>query len=124
MTNLQYGTILAIIGILQVLSVYIILKSILKNTIKFEFKKREQASIVAALFAEWLDNPKEKKDLNHLAWEVTLWLPDNIAKEVNKRLANASDAKDLKEILVDVKGLIHGRKSTINPMDIVHYQKI
>ncbi len=79
--------------------------------------------MVASLFAEWIDSPKEHKELNRLAWEATLWLPDNIAEEVNKRLINAPDAKDLKEIIVDVKGLIHGQKSTINPMNIVHYPK-
>jgi hypothetical protein len=122
MTDLQFGVILATLGILQTLAVFI-LKSIVQSTIKFEFKKREQAAMVASLFAEWIDRPKEHKELNRLAWEATLWLPDDLAKEVNKRLLNAPDAKDIKEILVDVKGLIHGQKSTINPLDIVHYPK-
>ncbi len=122
MTDVQLQIILGALVVLQTLAIFI-LKSILGNTIKFEFKKREQAAMVASLFAEWMDRPKEHKELNRLAWEATLWLPDDIAKEVNERLANASDAKDLKEILVNVKSLIHGRKSTINPMDIVHYPK-
>jgi len=122
MTDLQFGIILSALAVIQTLATFI-LKSVLQNTISFEFKKREQAAMVASLFAEWMDRPKEQKDLNRLTWEATLWLPDDIAQEVNKRLRNAPDAKDLKEILVDIKGLIHGRKSKMNPMDIVHYPK-
>jgi len=122
MTDLQLGTILSAVVIIQALAIFI-LKSILQNTIKFEFKKREQSAMIATLFAEWIDRPEEKKNLNRLAWEATLWLPDDIALEVNKRLRNEPDAKDLKEILVDVKGLIHGRKSKIDPLDIVHFPK-
>ena len=122
MTDLQFGIILSALAVIQTLATFI-LKSVLQNTITFEFKKREQAAMVASVFAEWMDRPKEQKDLNRLTWEATLWLPDDIAQEVNKRLRNAPDAKDLKEILVDIKGLIHGRKSKMNPMDIVHYPK-
>jgi hypothetical protein len=122
MTDLQFGIILSALAVIQTLATFI-LKSVLQNTIRFEFKKREQAAMVASLFAEWMDRPKEQKDLNRLTWEATLWLPDDIAQEVNKRLRNAPGAKDLKEILVDIKGLIHGRKSKMNPMDIVHYPK-
>ena len=122
MTEVQLAIILGVIVVLQTLSIYI-LKAILKNTIEFEFKKREQAAMVAALFAEWTDKPAEPKELNRLTWEATLWLPDDLAKEVNKRLANAPDAKDIKEILVDIRGLIQGRKSSLNPADIVHFPK-
>jgi len=122
MTYLQLQDILGALVVLQALG-FFVLKSVLQSTIKFEFKKREQAAMVASLFAEWLDTSKYSNDLNRLAWEATLWLPDNIALEVNRRLANRPDAKNIKEILVDVKGLIHGRKSTLNPMEIVHYPK-
>ena len=122
MTDFQLGIILSAVGVFQALATFI-LKSILKNAIKFEFKKREQAAMVASLFAEWLDRPNDKKDLNRLAWEATLWLPDDIALEVNKRLGNKPCAKDIKDILVDIKGLIHGRKSKMNTMDIVHFPK-
>jgi len=122
MTDLQFGIILASMAVVQTLATFI-LKSIIQSTIKFEFKKREQAAMVASLFAEWMDRPKEQKELNRLTWEATLWLPDDLAMEVNKRLRNAPDAKDLKEILIEIKGLIHGQKSKMNPMDIVHYPK-
>lgn len=122
MTDVQIGIILGAVTLLQALS-FFMLKSVLGNIITFEFRKREQAAIVASLFAEWIDRPTERKELNRLAWEATLWLPDDFAVEVNKRLNNAPEAKDVKEILVNIKGLIHGRKSKLDPKCIVHFPK-
>lgn len=99
------------------------IKEAIRSKTEFDLRKREQAAIIASLFAEWIDRPKEKKELNRLTWEATLWLPDELAKEVNKRLANDSEAKNIKDILVNVKRLIHGRKSSLNPADIVHFEK-
>ena len=118
MTIELFGTMV----ILQTLAIFVI-KSILENTIKFEFRKREQAAMVASLFAEWIDWPRERKELNRLTWEATLWLPDDLAREVNKRLSNVPEAKNIKEIIVDIKSLIHGRKSKLDPKDIVHFPK-
>jgi hypothetical protein len=122
MTDVQLQIILGALVVLQTLAIFI-LKSILGNTIKFEFRKREQAAMVAALFAEWVERPTTLRELNRLTWEATLWLPDELAREVNNRLANAEGAKNIKEILVDIKGLIQGRKSSLNPSDIVHFRK-
>ena len=122
MTSVGTAIIVGVMTILQTLSVFI-LKSILQNTIKFEFKRREQAAIVAELFAEWARNPDDRTRLNQLAWETTLWLPDNLALEVNCRLANDPDAKGVKEILVEIKSLLQGKKSTLDPNKIVHFKK-
>jgi hypothetical protein len=87
-----------------------------------ELSTRAKAEIISSVFALWKQAPSpELKELNRLAWEATLWLPDDIALEVNKRLQNRPDAKDIKQILVDVKSLIHGQKSKLDPMDITHY---
>ncbi len=104
------------------LVIFVITENIRSKT-EFDLRKREQAAIIASLFAEWIDRPEEKKELNRLTWEATLWLPDGLAKEVNQRLANEPTAKNTKEILVDIKGLIQGRKSSLNPSDIVHFGK-
>jgi len=114
--------VVATIVIFQALGIFII-QMILKNKIEFEFRKREQASIVASLFAEWIDYPEDTKKLNQLAWEATLWLPDKLAGEVNERLLNSSEALNIKQILVDVKKHIHGRKSTLDPTRIAHFPK-
>ena len=110
----------AILAIFQALGLFII-EEILKKKIEFEFKKREQAALIAELFSEWISNPTETKKLNQLTWEATLWLPDDLAKEVNKRLSNSPDAKNIKQIIVDVKKIIHGKPSSMDPELIVHF---
>lgn len=118
----MFAGIVAVLLVVQALSIFV-LKSILENTIKFEYGKREQAVIIASLFAEWIDNPSERKELNRLAWEASLWLPDDLALEVNKRLNNAPDAKDIREIIIEIKGLIHGRKSKLEAKNMVYFPK-
>jgi hypothetical protein len=122
MTN---GELLGWLGLLLALSQalgVVVNKLWLESTLKFEFRRREQAALVAALFAAWgIDRRAQERELNRLAWEATLWLPDDLATEVNKRLANRPDAKGMKEIIVDIKGLMQGRKSKMKGTDIVHY---
>lgn len=118
----QIGLIAGILALIQVLSIFI-LKSILENAIKFEYRKKEQSALVASLFAEWIDNPANRKELNRLNWEATLWLPDRLADDVNRRLNNAADAKDVRQILVEVKSIIHGKKSQLDWQRIVYFPK-
>jgi len=88
---------------------------------KFETRKREQSALVAAVLSEWTSPDIDYKLLNKLAWEATLWLPDSLAKDLNARLANASTAKSVKEILVAIKEHLHGSATKINPQEIVHF---
>jgi hypothetical protein len=123
MTNEQLiGINLLTIIIVQGLGIFFIQQR-LRNKIDFEFMKREQAVIVASLFAEWIDKPEDTKKLNQLAWEATLWLPDELASEVNKCLLNSPDSTNIKQILVDVKFYIQGKTSTLDPMEIPHFLK-
>ncbi|MFZ5911894.1 MAG: hypothetical protein ACOYYU_17940 [Chloroflexota bacterium] len=126
MTDSQLKLIIEIISAIliltQALGIFIV-QSILKNKIEFEFRKREQAAMVASLFAEWIDRPDNTKELNRLTWEANLWLPDELAKEINMRLANSNDAKDIRMLLIDIKKLIHGRRSSLNPAEIVYFPK-
>ncbi|MFH1440453.1 MAG: hypothetical protein ABIH18_00190 [Candidatus Omnitrophota bacterium] len=122
MTDIQMGIILGVVTLLQGLSIFII-KTIIENKIKFEFRKREQAAMVASLFTEWSASEPDYKKLNQLAWEATLWLPDKIAKDVNMRLNNAKNAKNVKDILIQVKDVIQGCKSNLKANEIVHFPK-
>lgn len=124
MNNSQFTIMITIIigvlTVLQALGIFIV-QEILKKKIEFEFKKREQAAIVAELFAEWISKPEDKKKLNQLAWEATLWLPDPLAKEVNKRLANEKDAADIRQILINIKKHIHGKKADLDWTELVYF---
>ena len=52
-------------------------------SLNFSATKREKAALVAELLAEWVSFPEDKRKLNQLLWEATLWLPEKEAKELN-----------------------------------------
>lgn len=96
---------------------------------RFQLRKREQAASVAKLLAMWVSKPKdpstftdsEIEELNRSAWELTLWLPDTLAADLNDTLAWARGAKSAKEILVAVKKVLEGGDTTLDPARIVHF---
>ncbi len=76
---------------------------------RFEFRVREQATVVAACLAEARGGETEdQKKLNRLTWEVSLWLPSELVKELTKQLCKHEDAKPVKEILIEVRKHILG----------------
>ena len=83
--------------------------------------KRERASQVAELFAEWLNKPADLNKLNKLSFEAFLWLPPNIAHHLGRRLSNKSDAKDIKAILIDIRHLIQNQKDDLLSGEIIHW---
>ncbi len=91
--------------------------------IKYDIKKREQAADIATALTEWISEPIDYKKLNEAVWRSTLWLPDNIAIELNKLLSHNKEAKTTKQLLVEVKKLINGGKTELTPEIIVHFKK-
>ncbi len=96
---------------------------------KFEVDYRQKASIVAEMFSIWHQGshskqkltPDDYKKLNKLAWECTFWLSDDIIQDINNRLQNVHGAKDLKEILVDVRKYLNPKKTRIDWQRITHF---
>ncbi len=120
MSSADIGIIVVIFAVVQTLSIFV-LKEILKKTIAFEFRKREQAVMVAELFAEWDKENYDRARLNQLAWTVTLWLPDDLALTVNKKLTRTPGAKQVKQILVEIKSFLQGKESKMDPNQIAHF---
>ena len=93
---------------------------------KFAIFQREQAARIAELFSEWTkyggkdteylkgEQLRERfTKLNKLTWELTIWIPDEIlVKEIMKRLNNAGNAKDIKEIIIKVREILSNKKCT------------
>ena len=78
--------------------------------------------MIAELSAEWIAKPADYKRLNRLSFEATLWLPDNIVIELSKRLTNTADAKDIRELLVDVRRNLIGKPDAVEPGHIIHFE--
>ena len=97
--------------------------------IEFQNDIRQKASIVAEMFSIWVHSSESGKELSHeerqklnkLCWECSFWLPDKIALDIHKRLSNHSDAKDLKEIIMDVRQYLNPNSSKIDWQNIVHF---
>jgi hypothetical protein len=92
---------------------------------KYEIRVREQAATIAELFAEWgtSDTPKIRnaRRLNELYWSAVLWLPEDLVREVSRRLNNANGARDLKAILLDIRRLLQGKSDQLVAPELVHF---
>jgi hypothetical protein len=89
---------------------------------RLDQRRRERAAMIAELFAEWIAKPADYKRLNRLSFEATLWLPDNIVIELSKRLTNTADAKDIRELLVDVRRHLMDKPDAVEPGHIIHFE--
>lgn len=89
--------------------------------LRFQFKQREQAAMIAELLAEWSSGGHSPKRLNQLAWEASLWLPSDIVIELAKILCNSPEARPMKELLVDVRRHIKGGSDGVEASHIVHF---
>jgi hypothetical protein len=77
--------------------------------------------MIAELLSEWIAKPPDGKRLNRLSFEASLWLPADVVVELSKRLTNAADAKNIKELLVDVRRHLMGHPDEVEPGHIVHF---
>ncbi len=97
---------------------------------KLAFEARQKAQIVAELFALWYQtvpdshsfkalSQDEYKRLNQLSYECSFWLPEGILNDLTLRLTNADEAKDIKDILVEVRE--HLGQARVDWQQIVHW---
>ncbi|HEY7636993.1 MAG TPA: hypothetical protein VH763_15695 [Gemmatimonadales bacterium] len=88
---------------------------------RLQFKQREQAAVIAELLAEWSSGQYDPKKLNRLVWEASLWLPAETVTELTKVVRNSPDARPVKQLLVEVRSHIKGKRDGIGPSQIVHF---
>ena len=78
---------------------------------KEEIKIRAQAARTAELLAVALSSDNGKaRELNKLAWELSLWLPANLVIDLANCLAPSENPKHPKEILVEVRKISSSRR--------------
>jgi len=84
-----------------------------KSELAFGQRQREQAAKVAEALANWIATDKKKgipseEDLWKLhksVWEVTLWLPDRLAKRFND-LLSWEEGENICDLIYDVRAYI------------------
>jgi hypothetical protein len=98
------------------------------EALRFEMRAREQAAKVAELMTEARDGsteltPDPAKNINKLAWELSLWLPADTVRELISHLCYAEGSKTMKEVLVDVrKHILANPKDDLKAEQIVHFE--
>jgi hypothetical protein len=88
---------------------------------KTEIRQRERAAMVAELISEWVSLPKDPKRLNQLVMEANLWLPEAIARDLNRTLRNEQSAKNAKELVIDIRRLLREETDSLTPEEIPHW---
>jgi hypothetical protein len=131
MTLAELGTGILSLGTLQFLTA-LWLKTRLEVTLKhafdrrleelkFEIRQREKAAMIAELLSEWVANPCDKKRLNQLTWEATLWLPEGAARDLCRTLNHQGGAKSSKELLTEVRKILKGADDGLKAEEIIHF---
>jgi hypothetical protein len=88
---------------------------------RYELRQREQSAIVAELIAEWGAMPSDRKRLNQLVMQASLWLPEDLARELNRTLNYAKGHKSAKEVLILIRHLIRGEVDGLNAEELVYF---
>jgi hypothetical protein len=101
---------------------------------KFSRLKRQKAELIATLFSKWTkyygretiilskqDLMSYYEDLNRMSLELSLWLEDErILNDVMNRLQNLAGAKELRDLVGDVRGfLLEKKDGSFDPINIV-----
>lgn len=104
---------------------------------RFQHLQRQKAETVALLFAKWIRYPegevdklteKEKLDyweeLNRMSFEISLWIKDvNTINAIMHRLQNKTDAKNIRDVVGEVRKLILGKTDNFNAQEITLWPK-
>lgn len=95
---------------------------------KRELDRKQKIELVSELLAEWIKFPKgetipkeQRTKLNKLSFQASLWLPTELAKELNIALQLRDNAKSIFEILLLARKLLLEDETL--PIDLVTFWK-
>ena len=90
--------------------------------------RKQKIELVSELLAEWIKHPKgepipkdQRTKLNKLSFQTSLWLPTELAVELNKVLQLRDNAKSIFEILLLARKLLLEDESL--PIDLITFWK-
>jgi hypothetical protein len=94
---------------------------------EIEAKRRERAQLVAELLAEWMAtapneamSSEQRKKLNRLSFEATLWLPEEIAKDLSRVLQRDPTAPSMFDLLLRTRTLLSG-EHRLTPANVTQW---
>ena len=90
--------------------------------LKREQDQRQKAASVAEFLAEWTHVKDDTKKLNQLLWELCLYLPAPLVKELQATISSAPNHKSAPQLLVAIREHILGGKDPILEQDVGHFK--
>ncbi|NIE95621.1 hypothetical protein F3J02_03840 [Acinetobacter sp. Tr-809] len=86
---------------------------------KFQLEAKKKAELVAKLLAHWIRFPEDQEELNRMALECFLWLPDKIASDLSDLLAhNREHEVSIRSVIISIRQLLNnGNKEYMNLKD-------
>lgn len=110
------------------------LKSSLTNSIKHEYDKKledfkrdqlrkDKAAVVAEFLAEWTHlQGGDTKRLNQLLWELSLYLPSELVKDIQSMVTNDCNRKSAAQILIAVRNHLLDNEDQLEEFHISHFK--
>ena len=91
-----------------------------------EIKIREQAARVASFlaYAKWHQSQLDGEDFDKTAWELSLWLPPEVCRELKKSLVGERTDETMKQVLLAARKVLLGDKAgDLSANDILYFVK-
>lgn len=93
------------------------------ESFKREHERREKAAVVAELLAEWTHlQGADTKRLNQLLWELTLYLPAQLVRDIKSMCTDSPGGKDAPQVLVAVRNHLLNGTDPITVDDVTHFK--
>ena len=94
---------------------------------KLEQLKREQdqrlkAVAIAEFLAEWTHVKDDTKKLNQLLWELCLYLPASLVKDLQATVSNSPGHKSAPQLIVAIRQHLLGGNDPITEQDVAHFK--
>jgi len=110
--------------------VYFIVREKIKAHIQFsiklqydklleDYKTSQIQRQKAALVAEWIAFPEDRKRLNQLTLEAFMWLPKDTSAKLSQMLTLVPGSPNVREIVEEVREIIIGKDEKIDPNSII-----
>ncbi len=94
---------------------------------KLEQLKRDQdqrlkAAVIAEFLAEWTHVKDDTKRLNQLLWELCLYLPGPLVKDLQATVSNFPGHKSAPQLIVAIRHHLLGSNDPITEEDVGHFK--
>src|SRR6266498_5238831 len=90
---------------------------------KEELSRRSRLAEVAEFFTEWASPNSDKVKLNGYSMRLSLWLPNDLYREVSSCVRYVEGAPTAKEVLIKVRRYILGDSAgDLKAEEIVHFE--